>query len=66
MMGKLEYNYAKFIDKSGDVNGVAQMEVGSDNEVAIVNWCIDNEMTLVKITKEEFDNFEGDFDIELE
>ena len=65
-MGKLEYNYAKFIDKSGDVNGVAQMEVGSDNEVAIVNWCIDNEMTLVKITKEEFDNFEGDFDIELE
>ena len=53
----MEYNYAKIIDDEGTVNGVAQMELGSKNEENIVNWCVDNNMTLLKISKEEFDDF---------
>jgi hypothetical protein len=66
MMDDLEYNYAKIIDDEGVVNGVAQMELGSKNEENIVNWCVDNNMTLLKISKEEFDNFEGDETYEIE
>jgi hypothetical protein len=66
MMDDLEYNYAKIIDDEGVVNGVAQMELGSKNEENIVNWCVDNNMTLLKISKEEFDDFEGDETYEIE
>jgi hypothetical protein len=62
----MEYNYAKIIDDEGTVNGVAQMELGSKNEENIVNWCVDNKMTLLKISKEEFDEFEGDETYEVE
>jgi hypothetical protein len=62
----MEYNYAKIIDDEGVVNGVAQMELGSKNEENIVNWCVDNNMTLLKISKEEFDDFEGDETYEIE
>jgi hypothetical protein len=62
----MEYNYAKIIDDEGTVNGVAQMELGSKNEENIVNWCVDNNMTLLKISKEEFDDFEGDETYEIE
>jgi hypothetical protein len=62
----MEYNYAKIIDDEGVVNGVAQMELGSKNEENIVNWCVDNKMTLLKISKEEFDEFEGDETYEVE
>lgn len=65
-MDELEYNYAKIIDDEGVVNGVAQMEAGSKNEESIVNWCVDNNMTLLKISKEEFDDFEGDETYEIE
>lgn len=66
MMDDMEYNYAKIIDDEGTVNGVAQMELGSKNEENIVNWCVDNNMTLLKISKEEFDDFEGDETYEIE
>ena len=62
----MEYNYAKIIDDEGTVNGVAQMELGSKNEENIVNWCVDNNMILLKISKEEFDDFEGDETYEIE
>ena len=62
----MEYNYAKIIDDEGTVNGVAQMELGSKNEENIVNWCVDNNMTLLKISKEEFYDFEGDETYEIE
>ena len=66
MMDDMEYNYAKIIDDEGTVNGVAQMELGSKNEENIVNWCVDNNMILLKISKEEFDDFEGDETYEIE
>ena len=62
----MEYNYVKIIDKNGIINGVAKMELGSKNEEAVVNWCVDNHFKLVKITKNEFDEFEGDETYEVD
>jgi len=65
MMVEGEYNYAKLITSEGEVTAVAAMEVGSENETDIVNWCIDNNIQIVKITEQEFLDFDSDYDIEF-
>lgn len=65
MMVEGEYNYAKLITVEGDVVAVAAMEAGSENETDIVNWALDNDITLVKVTEQEFLDFDSDYDIEF-
>ena len=65
MLVEGKYNYAKLITVEGDVIAVAAMEVGSDNETGIVNWALDNDIKLVKIDKQEFLDFDSDYDIEF-
>lgn len=57
----IDYNYFKILDQDGEVCGVGAAEKGSDNEVFIINEIMNINYTLVKITKEEFEDYdEGD------
>ena len=58
----VEYNYAKIETKDGELVGYIAMEVGTDNEVAVLDYVADNGYVLVKSTKDEYDNADDDFD----
>ena len=58
----VEFNYAKIETKDGELLGYIAMEVGTDNEVAVLDYVADNGYVLVKSTKEEYDNADDDFD----
>jgi hypothetical protein len=58
----VEFNYAKIETNDGELIGYIAMEVGTDNEVAVLDYVADNGYILVKSTKEEYDNADDDFD----
>ena len=54
-------NYFKFMNKKGETIGVGGAEEGSENEMSIMNYLMDTGCVIVKISKEEYDEYnEGD------
>ncbi len=57
----INFNYFKIIGKNGEVVGVCGAEVGSENELSIIEDVLELGYKPVKITKEEYENYdEGD------
>ena len=56
-----EFNYAKIETKDGELIGYIAMEIGTDNEVAVLDYVADNGYVLVKSTKEEYDGADDEF-----
>jgi hypothetical protein len=59
-MESINYNYFKFIAPDGDVAGVGAAEKGSDNELMIIEGCMELGFTLEVSTREEYEAFDGD------
>lgn len=59
----IDYNYFKILDQDGEVCGVGAAEKGSPNEVFIINEIMNFNYTLVKITKEEYDDYDDGIEI---
>jgi hypothetical protein len=53
-----EYNYFK-LSEDGEVLGVGAAEKGTPNETFVIDECIRLGMKIEKITKEEYDGFDG-------
>jgi len=54
-------NYFKFLNEGGETIGVCKVEVGSQNEMSIINTLLDKGYVIVKITEQEYDDYdEGD------
>jgi hypothetical protein len=54
-------NYFKFNSKDGETIGVCSVEVGSKNEMSIINTLFDKGYVIVKITEQEYNDYdEGD------
>jgi hypothetical protein len=54
-------NYFKFLDTEGNTVGVGGVGVGTENELSIMNYLMDSGYTIIKISKEEYDEYnEGD------
>jgi len=58
------YNYFKIVDEDGEVVGVGGVEVGSENEIKLIEDIFNSGYRPVKITKQEYDDFE-DYDDEI-
>ena len=57
----MEMNYFKWVDSDGKTIGVVEAGQGTVNEFRIVGYLIDQGFTPIKITKEEYMDFdEGD------
>jgi hypothetical protein len=54
------YNYFKIVDYDGDVVGVGAVEVGSKNESSMIDDIFNLGYKPVKITKQEFEEYDGD------
>jgi hypothetical protein len=55
------YNYFRIIEMDGEVVGVGAVEVGTPNEVSLIEDIFNLGYKPVKITKQEYDDFdEGD------
>jgi hypothetical protein len=60
-MGNITYNYFKIINKDGEVYGVGATEKGSDNEVKFIEGLFNLGCKVIKITKQEYEDYdEGD------
>jgi len=57
-----DYNYAKIETKEGELVGYISMEIGTENEISVSDYIVDNGYVLVKSTKEEYDNADEGFD----
>lgn len=57
-----KFNYAKIETKDGEHVGYIAMEIGSDNEVAVLDYIEDNGYVLIKSTKEEYDSADDGYD----
>ncbi len=54
-------NYFKFLDTEGNTVGVGGVGEGTENELSIMNYLMDSGYTIIKISKEEYDEYnEGD------
>jgi hypothetical protein len=53
-----EYNYAILISEDEQVIGTIKMEKGSNNEISIVDKCIDDGVKIYKLTQDEYFNLE--------
>ena len=54
------YNYFKIVDKDGEVVGVGAVESGSKNESLMIDDIFNLGYKPVKITKQEFEEYDGD------
>lgn len=54
----VEYNYFKISHYNGEVYGYCATEKGSDNEVKVVESCMDMGLKVEKVSKEEYDEAE--------
>jgi len=60
-MENIVFNYFKIIDEDGETYGVGASEVGSKNEVKLIEDLLELNFSLVKISKQEFEDYdEGD------
>jgi hypothetical protein len=55
------YNYFKIIDNNGEVYGVGATEKGTNNEVMFIEGLFNLGCKVIKITKQEYEDFE-DYD----
>jgi len=53
-----EYNYAILISDDEQVIGTIKMEKGSNDEISIVDKCIDDGVKIYKLTPDEYFNLE--------
>jgi hypothetical protein len=53
-----EYNYAILISGDEQVIGTIKMERGSNDEISIVDKCIDDGVKIYKLTPDEYFNLE--------
>jgi hypothetical protein len=54
-------NYFKWFNKDGEVMGVGCTEPGCKNEISIMDYLMDEGYTIVKITEQEYNDYdEGD------
>jgi hypothetical protein len=53
------YNYFKIVDEDGEVVGVGAVEVGSKNEGLLIDDIFNLGYKPVKITKQEFDEYDS-------
>ena len=54
-------NYFKILNKKGETLGVGGVEPGSENEINIMNSLMDSGCIIVKISEEEYNEYdEGD------
>lgn len=53
-----EYNYAILISDDEQVIGTIKMERGSNDEISIVDKCIDDGVKIYKLTPDEYFNLE--------
>lgn len=54
-------NYFRILNKENETIGVGGVEPGSENEMNIINHLMDVGCTIIKISKEEYDEYnEGD------
>ena len=58
----MDWNYIKIIDSNGETSAIIAVEKGSQNEVTIIDYLIDNNYKFASATKDEYDLFEGDDD----
>lgn len=62
-MGKSDknivYNYFQILDKEGTVFGVGATEVGSKNEVTFIDGLHNLGCKLVKISKQEYEDYDA-------
>ena len=57
----MDMNYFKFLNEGGETIGVCKVGVGSKNEMNIINTLLDKGYKIVKVTKQEYDDYdEGD------
>jgi len=60
-MENIVYNYFKVSDENGETYGVGAAEVGSKNEIMLIEGLLELNYSLVKISKQEFEDYdEGD------
>jgi hypothetical protein len=53
-----EYNYAILISDDEQVIGTIKMEKGSNDEISMVDKCIDDGVKIYKLTPDEYFNLE--------
>ena len=56
-----EFNYAKIETPDGELIGYIAMEIGTENEVDVLDYVADNGYVLTKSSKEEYDGADDDF-----
>ena len=56
------YNYFKIVDKDGETISVSATEKGTKNELTFVDGLLNMGLKLVKISKQEYDDFDGEED----
>jgi hypothetical protein len=56
-----EFNYAKIETPDGELIGYIAMEVGTENEVAVLDYVADNGYVLTKSSKEEYDGADDEY-----
>ena len=56
------YNYFKVVDKDGETISVSATEKGTKNELTFVDGLLNMGLKLVKISKQEYDDFDGEED----
>jgi hypothetical protein len=56
------YNYFKIVDKDGEIISVSATEKGTKNELTFVDGLLNMGLKLVKISKQEYDDFDSEED----
>ena len=54
------YNYFQILNEKGEPFGVGATEVGSKNEVEFIDGLFNLGCKVVKITKQEYEDYDGD------
>ena len=54
------YNYFKIIDNNGKVYGVGATERGTKNEVQFIDGLFNLGCKVIKITEQEYEDYDGD------
>jgi hypothetical protein len=62
----MEMNYFKWVDSEGKTFlGMGEIEEGSENELSVINYLLDQGYTIVKITQKEYKDYDGGCEVVL-